>query len=96
MSHSSGLFVALALLASTNGFVLPTTGRAASFPTPATTAAAERSTPPIAMARTPKSARGSSTDAPSGKIDGLTALAPFKVYAVLAALIWAIVGSIAN
>ena len=32
----------------------------------------------------------------SGKIDGLTKLAPFKIYGVGAALLWAIVGSVGN
>lgn len=32
----------------------------------------------------------------SGKVDGLTRLAPFKIYGVGAALLWAIVGSVGN
>ena len=41
-------------------------------------------------------ARNGGTEGRSGKIEGLTALAPLKLYLTGAALLWAVVGSIAH
>ena len=49
-----------------------------------------------AAVRKKKGSRAVSDTTGSSKIPGLTALAPFKAYAVFGALIWAVVGSLSH